>query len=294
MLYKILYNESYTVSFFFKESAMTRTVTCISDIVPGDIFKVHGSVWGYEQAYRIAIPCLVDDEGSIVMQDTYQIDSSYGYDKACKHINNCMTNFKIGAYAVQHALFDYYHKCSSPLQDRHLENGTFEFWFNVNEFEEAQYSEAMTYADEDWHDGVKLYFEHGYSWTYGDKGICVKRKNASKLPERILSSILSNDILCEAYFTKPYVSPVIINTLDDLKKAYVDASKQCHSDETRQQYYSNEVKRMYRTLVAVDYVLEAQKRLNSYMHEVDKQQRELPLEDIEAKCFELLDDLSKQ
>lgn len=83
---------------------MTRTVTCISDIAPGDIFKVHGDVWGHEQAYRIAVPCLVDDEGSIVMQDTYQIDKIYSYDKACKHINDCMKVPKIGAYVVKHAL----------------------------------------------------------------------------------------------------------------------------------------------------------------------------------------------
>lgn len=57
---------------------MTRTVTCISDIVPGDIFKVNGDVWVHQQAYRIAVPCLVDHEGCIVMQDTYQLHKSYG------------------------------------------------------------------------------------------------------------------------------------------------------------------------------------------------------------------------
>ena len=273
---------------------MTRTVTCISNIVPGDIFKVNGSVWGYEQAYRIAVPCLVDDKGSIVMQDTYQISSLYGYYKACKYINNIATNYKIGAYAPIRARNTYYHKCSSPLQDKDLANGTFEFWFNVNEFEEAQYREAMMYADEDWHDGVKLYFEHGYSWTYGDKGICVKRKNAPKLPERILSSILSNDILCEAYLTRPYVSTVVIDKLDDLRKAFADASKQCNVVEARQQYYSNEVKRLYKSLVTIEYVLEAQKQLNDYMHQVIEQENELPLRDIEYKCAELLDELMHQ
>lgn len=292
MLYKILYNESYTVSFFFKELAMTRTVTCISDIVPGDIFKVNGSVWEYQQAYNIAIPCLVDDNGSIVMLDTYQVNKCYTYDKACEHINNVITDAKIGAYAVNSVRFGYYHKCSSALHDSDFADGIFEFWFNVNEFEECKRSEAMMYADEDLHYSVKLYHEHGYSWTYGDTGICVKRKNASKLPERVLSSILSNDILCEAYFTKPYVSWLVIDKLDDLKKAYVDAGKQCNSDETRQQDYIDEVKRMYRTLVAVEYVQEAQKQLDEYMDQVTEQQNELPLSDLESKCFQLLEELS--
>lgn len=273
---------------------MTRTVTCISDIVPGDIFKVHGDVWGHEQAYRIAVPCLVDDEGSIVMQDTYQIDKIYSYDKACKHINDCMTHAKIGAYVVKHALCQYYHKCSSVLHDSDLADDTFEFWFNVNDFEEARFNEASTYADDDWHDGVKLYFEHGFSWTYGTIGICVKRKNADKLPERVLESIITNDILCDAYFTKPYVSTFVINSLDKLNAAYANAQKQCPKEGTRQEDYCYQVNRMYKALVAVQYTIEARKSLNYLMKQVTAQERELSLSDIESKCTELIDELMHQ
>ena len=273
---------------------MTRTVTCISDIVPGDIFKVNGSVWGHEQAYRIAIPCLVDDKGSIVMQDTYQLDKSYGYDKACKYINDCMTNARIGAWAVNHARDQYYHKCSSVLHDSDLADGTFEFWFNVNDFEEDKDREASTYADDDWHDGVKLYFEHGFSLKYGAVGICVKRKNAHKLPERVLKSIITNDILCDATFTKPYVSSFALNILDKLSKSYANAQQNCPKEGPRQEDYCYQVNRMYKALVAIQYTLECQKGLNSLMKQVNDQERELSLSDIESKCVELLDELMKQ
>ena len=273
---------------------MTRTVTCISDIAPGDIFKVHGDVWGHEQAYRIAIPCLVDDEGSIVMQDTYQIDKSYGYDKACKHINDCMTNAKIGAWAVNCARDDYYYKCNSVLHDSDLADGTFEFWFNVNDFEEDRYREASTYADEDWHDGVKLYFEHGYSWTYGDIGICVRRKNACKLPEKVLGSIVNNYILCDAYFTKPYVSCTVLNSLDKLNAAYANAQEHCPKEGPRQEDYCYEVSRLYRALVAIKFTWQAQKSLNYLMKQVTDEGNELPLSDLESKCTQLIDELRKQ
>lgn len=273
---------------------MTRTVTCISDIVPGDIFKVNGSVWGHEQAYRIAIPCLVDDKGSIVMQDTYQIDKIYRYDKACKHINDCMKVPKIGEYTVRHALRQYYHKCSSVLHDSDLADGTFEFWFNVNDFEEAKFNEASTYADEDWHDHVKLYFEHGYSWTYGDIGICVKRKNADKLPERVLESIITDDILCDATFTKPYVSTFAFNILDKLSKSYANAQQHCPKEGPRQEDYCYQVNRMYKALVAIQYTRECQKGLNYLMKQVKDQERKLSFSDIESKCVELLDELMKQ
>lgn len=273
---------------------MTRTVTCISDIVPGDIFKVHGDVWGHQQAYRIAIPCLIDDKGFIVMQDTYQIDKSYGYDKACKYINDCMTDAKIGAWAVNRATGDYYYKCSSVLHDSDLADGTFEFWFNVNDFEEDKYREASTYADEDWHDGVKLYFEHGYSCTHGDVGICVRRKNACKLPEKVLGSIIYNDILCDAYFTKPYVSCTVFNRLDKLNAVYADAREHCPKEGPRQEDYCYTVSRMYRALVAIKFTRQAQKILEDLMNQVDAQELELPLSDIESKCDELLDELMKQ
>ena len=273
---------------------MTRTVTCISDIVPGDIFKVHGDVWGYQQAYRIAIPCLVDDKGSIVMQDTYQIDKSYGYDKACKYINDCMTDVRIGAWVVNRASSDYYHKCSRVLHDSYLADGTFEFWFNVNDFEEDKYREASTYADEDWHDGVKLYSKHGYLWTYGDIGICVRRKNACKLPEKVLGSMINNDILCNAYFTKPYVSSVVLNSLDKLNAVYADAREHCPKEGTRQENYCYEVNRMYKALVAIQYTMECQKGINYLMKQVTAQERELPLSDIESKCAELIDELMHQ
>lgn len=276
---------------------MTRTVTCISDIVPGDIFKVHGDVWGHEQAYRIAVPCLVDDEGSIVMQDTYQLNKSYGYgsyDKACEYINDCMTNAKIGAWAVNRARGEYYHKCSSVLHDSDLADGTFEFWFNVNDFEEAKYNEASTYDDEDWHDRVKLYFEHGYSWTYGDIGICVKRKNACKLPEKVLQSMINNDILCSAYVTNPYVSCVVFNSLDKLNAAYANAREQCPKEGPRQEDYCYTVSRMYRALVAVKFIRQAQKSLKDLMQQVTEEGNELPLSDIESKCAELLDELMHQ
>lgn len=295
MLYKILYNESYTVSFFLrKELAVTRTVTCISDIVPGDIFKVNGNVWGHEQAYRIAIPCLVDDKGSIVMQDTYQIDKSFSYDKACKHINNCMTSARIGAWAVNRARCDYYHKCSSILHDSDLSDGTFEFWFNVNDFEVCTDLEASAYADEDWHRGVKLYFEHGYSWTYGAIGVCVRRKNAHKLPEKVLESMINNDILCSAYFTNPYVSTVVFNSLDKLNAVYANAQEQCPKEGPRQEDYSYTVSRMYRALVAIKFTHQAQKSLKDLMQKVTDEVNELPLGDIESKCVELIDELRKQ
>lgn len=273
---------------------MTRTVTCIPDIVPGDIFKVNGDVWGHEQAYRIAIPCLVDDKESIVMQDTYQIDKSFSYDKACKHINNCMTNARIGAWAVNRARCDYYHKCSSALHDSDLADGTFKFWFNVNDFEEDKYREASTYADEDWHDGVKLYFEHGYSWTYGDVGICVRRKNARKLPEKVLASMINNDILCSAYITNPYVSCVVFNSLDKLNAAYANAREQCPKEGPRQEDYCYTVSLMYRALVAIKFIRQAQKSLEDLMQQVTDERNELPLSDLESKCTELIDQLRKQ
>lgn len=273
---------------------MTRTVTCISDIVPGDIFKVHGSVWGYQQAYRIAIPCLVDDKGSIVMQDTYQLNNVYGYDKACNYINECMTDAKTGAWAVNRARGDYYYKCSSVLHDSDLADGTFEFWFNVNDFEEDKYCEASTYADEDWHDGVKLYFAHGSSWTYGNAGICVRRKNACKLPEKVLASMINNDILCSAYVTNPYVSCVVFNSLDKLNTAYANAREQCPKEGPRQEDYCYTVSRMYKALVAIKFTRQAQNSLVDLMQQVTDEVNELPLSDLESKCTELIDELRKQ
>lgn len=110
----------------------------------------------------------------------------------------------------------------------------------------------------------------------------------------MLASIITNDILCDAYFTKPYVSTFVLNSLDNPSAAYANAREQCPKEGTRQEDYCHQVNRMYKALVAIQYTIEARKGLNYLMKQVTDQELKLSISDIESKCNELLDELMHQ
>lgn len=190
---------------------MCRTVTCINDIVPGDVFKVSCCTWpgtANDQCYFIAIPCLRKD-GTYWMQDTYELDNPcYGenkYQRVCEDICKRFTDIAYGEYAVNSAICNYYYQNQKQLTNESLQDGTFTFWFNVNDYAPVADEERDDYRESDVIDGVKLFFEHGYLWHHGAVGVSLVRKNAVKSAARVLSNFILNSIMRESWYCTPSV-----------------------------------------------------------------------------------------
>ena len=71
--------------------------------------------------------------------------------------------------------------------------------------------------------GVKLYFEHGYSWDYGPVGVILVRKDAEKNSKCILNKAIDN-VNAALKWPKGAYRTDIKNLTDALEKCAQDGS----------------------------------------------------------------------
>lgn len=159
-------------------------------IVPGGLYKVklgvwpmgHNGLWTNDQAYNLAVP-VHDENGDIWMQDTYQIkyyECKKGLsrtDSAILYmINLCSEDYK--GWVVRQAKGDFYFKNQKKLTSLSDLDG-FILLGDLHDYRGLKSGEdERDYEKKDLLHHVKLYKEHGFSWTYGDIGVTLVRKNA--------------------------------------------------------------------------------------------------------------------
>lgn len=157
-------------------------------VVFGGLYRVLHNYWDNDQSYGLAVP-IVDDKGNLYMQDTYQIQSPFVEQGETK-FDACvrrMVEFGDGEHygALNHTRYNFYHKNQAIITSKDGLN-RYELIADLRNYHASRGDEWKDYEPEDIIHGVKLYFEHGYSWDYGTVGITVIRKDAVKSSVRIL------------------------------------------------------------------------------------------------------------
>lgn len=179
----------------------------IDKVVFGGLYKVKSGTWkmspnGWmvnDQCYLWAVP-IMDDKGNLWMQDTYQLPYPYrlnGKSKTDAAIDDvCSFGPGYSGWVVKRARADYYYKNQMMIaSDDDLSH--FEFVADLHDYRGLKTGENYRdYKSEDLIHGVKLYFEHGYSWDYGPVGVILVRKDAEKNSKCILNGAI-DDVLAE-------------------------------------------------------------------------------------------------
>ena len=227
------------------------------DVKPGDVFKVSYDIWGNDQAYHIAIPCLLKD-GSFGMIDTYQISYQGGcrekekYKCARDKIIKCATDPKIGDWTYYSSCENFYYKNHCKLNDN---ESKFTYWFNVNDYEYATNDDSYKYKDDDVLHGVKLYFEHGYSWHYGSVGIDLKKKNALIVPYLEFHVRVKN---IADMSSNPYASTLFLNNIFSIGRDIIDSEYISNTECVKQ------LRNDYVSLLRVEKLDELEKILKTF------------------------------
>lgn len=156
----------------------------IDKVIFGGLYKVPAGQWNNGQSNRLCVP-VVDEKGKLWMQDTYQIQRpslKEGEDNVTDAQINRMILYGDGehSWCLKHARDNYYYKNQAMITSKN-ELARYELIADLRDYRNVKSGEDYRdYKDEDVLHGVKLFFEHGYSWTYGNIGVHMIRKDAVK------------------------------------------------------------------------------------------------------------------
>lgn len=169
-------------------------------VIFGGLYKVKSGTWNSngglnDQCYYLAVP-IMDDNGDVWMQDTYQLsfpsmkNGQTQTEAAIERLFEFGEGYK--GWAVKNARYNYYYKNQMKITNSsQLEN--FELIADLHDYRPFKCGEDYRdYNDGDVLHGVKLYFEHGYSWNYGAVGVKLVRKDAKKNPVRVLEKAMQD------------------------------------------------------------------------------------------------------
>lgn len=151
--------------------------------------------WPYEHFYGQFIKLSVnpDDEdkrraGKSFMVDTFLInctDGSFGGDTNHRIQTIIdMSENGVSSWFINKLIFNHYYCDIVELNDNTAPYFT-EFC-DLHQFEQPTGKNIEHYSEDDLAFHVHLYHEHGFSWTFGDRGITLIRKNATPEPEYIV------------------------------------------------------------------------------------------------------------
>lgn len=170
-------------------------------VIFGGLYHVLHNNWNNDQSYHLAVP-IVDDKGNLWMQDTYQI-SFPSMKKGESKFEACVRRMvEFGnsehSWLLKHISRNYYYKNQEKI---HSEGSLdrYELIADLRDYRQPNGDEWKDYRPEDVVHGVKLYFEHGYSWSHGAIGIIIVRKDAIKNNVQILHKCTGNLWGCIKY-----------------------------------------------------------------------------------------------
>ena len=156
----------------------------IDKVIFGGIYRVPSGQWGDDQSNRMCIP-VVDEKGNLWMQDTYQIQrpSMKPEDESVTDAQiRVMISYGDGkhSWCLNRARGNYYHKNQTMITSE-SELARYELIADLRDYRGLKKGEDYRdYKSDDVIGGIRLFFEHGYSWTYGNIGVYVVRKDAVK------------------------------------------------------------------------------------------------------------------
>lgn len=188
---------------FTKGDIMATPQELIDKVVFGGLYEVKSGTWerspnGWivnDQCYGWAVP-IMDDNGNLWMQDTYQLPHPThlnGKSKTDAAIED-VCNFGPGynGWVVKKAIGDYCYKNQMKIESEDDLNH-FKFIADLHDYRGLDIGEYYRdYQSEDLIHGVQLYFEHGYDWEYGPVGVTLIRKNAKKNSICTLNRVIDN------------------------------------------------------------------------------------------------------
>ena len=156
----------------------------IDKVIFGGVYRVSSGQWDNDQSNRMCVP-VVDEKGNLWMQDTYQIQRP-----SLKPEENTVTDAQIRkmidygdgehSWCLNYARGNFYHKNQNMIVNED-ELNKYELIADLRNYRGLKKGEDYRdYKDDDVVSGIKLFFEHGYSWAYGNIGAFVVRKDARK------------------------------------------------------------------------------------------------------------------
>lgn len=139
-----------------------------------------------DQMYMLCLP-IAREDGSVWMLDTYQIrrlSTKDGESLLDAIVNTFTSDYK--GYELSHAMGLYYYRNYRKIETEE-DLSLFELVCDLRAMEELPYGDdPRMYNENDLIRGVKLYNEHGFSWTLGSVGITLKRRDATKDARKVL------------------------------------------------------------------------------------------------------------
>ena len=140
---------------------------------------------------------VVDEKGNLWMQDTYQIQRPSmkpEEDTVTDSQIRVMINYGDGehSWCLNRARGNYYYKNQAMITSED-ELNRYELVADLRDYRGLKKGEDYRdYKDEDVIHGIKLFFEHGYSWTYGNIGVHLVRKGAKKSNVSLLKKYIQD------------------------------------------------------------------------------------------------------
>lgn len=171
----------------------------IDKVVFGGLYEVKSGTWGgkggfNDQAYYLAVP-VMDSEGNLWMQDTYQLDRPHKTngenisDAAIRNI--CGFGKGYNGYCIKRAR-DYYHKNQRKIINEYDLDG-FELIVDLHGYRALEpWEDYRDYKQDDIVHRVILFNEHGFDWDYGTLGATLVRKAAQKDSTRMLEKVIAD------------------------------------------------------------------------------------------------------
>lgn len=174
----------------------------IDKVVFGGLYNVKGGTWNSngglnDQAYYLAVP-VMDEDGNLWMQDTYQLGIPHRNAKESESITDAAIRTICGfgegynGWCVKRARFNYYYKNQMKIMTED-DLSHFELICDLHDYRWLCGSEDYRdYKPEDIVHRAILYNEHGFKWSSGTCGAILVRKDAEKDPVRMLERAIDN------------------------------------------------------------------------------------------------------
>lgn len=172
----------------------------IDKIVFGGLYNVKGGTWNSngglnDQCYCLAVP-VMDDDGNLWMQDTYQLErpNMKGYDNITDAAIHEICSFGEGysGWCVKRARSNYYYKNQMKIMTEN-DLSHFKLICDLHDYRWLHgVEDYRDYKPEDIIHRAILFNEHGFKWDYGTCGAILVRKDAEKDPVLMLQRAIDN------------------------------------------------------------------------------------------------------
>lgn len=174
----------------------------IDKVVFGGLYKVNGGTWNSngglnDQCYCLAVP-VMDEDGNLWMQDTYQLEMPSRKTKESESIADAAIRTICGfgegysGWCLKNARWNFYYKNQMKIMTED-DLSHFELICDMHDYRVLEpWEDYRDYKPDDIVHRAILFREHGFKWDYGTCGATLVRKDAEKDPVRMLERAIDN------------------------------------------------------------------------------------------------------